>query len=160
MGGGSRGHNQAAAWKENSAHCTAAQSRDPGAARLRPADPRVPSPPTEAGRPRLGRSAPPLPRRPRPLVRLQSAARRTADAVAVAVAEALLLAAAWARWAARPPLPGPQSPPRSGARREALALAAGAWARGAGSGGFPWGPDLHRLRHEDPHSCLLRGPAR
>lgn len=45
------------------------------------------------------------------------------------------------------------------ARREALAPAAGAWARGAGDG-FPQGRDWHRLQHEDPHSCLLGGPAR
>lgn len=63
--------------------------------------------PTELRLQWLERPAPPLPRRPRPLMRLQSAALGAADSVAVAVAEArfaLVLRPVWlpAQWPAPP----------------------------------------------------------
>ncbi|KAJ8798306.1 hypothetical protein J1605_001431 [Eschrichtius robustus] len=71
--------------------------------------------PMELVRPRLERPTPPLPRRPRPLMRLQSAALRATGAVAVAVAVAK--APIWAAARAR----------RS--RRRAPVLAAKPWPR-------------------------------
>lgn len=95
--------------------------------------------PTELRLQRLERPAPPLTRRPRPLMRLQSAALGAAGSGAVAVTKAALCAGAPARLAARPSAPPAVATP---------ALPGSARSPGPGGRGMGQGRGVRRLPAE------------